>query len=182
MPGPAGEGSRLESPGTLPVTLDRVAGGAMADGKGGGISGVFLGALLLVAALTYVGCQDEPAASGASGTLSSGAQVINDEPDLARVPGQDVAAQGVRVQHVAADEGFWVDLAGGRVWVTLTGPGESPYTVRDGDVVSFQGRVIAHNGDYPNGLGMCSQGDYDALAAQTTHIEVPMSSLSFGVG
>jgi len=154
----------------------------MADGRGGGISTVLLGALLLVAALAFVGCDAEPAADGGAGSLSSGDRVINSEPEMAQVPGQDVAAQGVRVQHVAADEGFWVDLVGGRVWVTLAGPGESPYTVRDGDLISFRGKVIAHNADYPNGLGMCSQGDYDALAAQATHIDVPMNSLSFGVG
>jgi hypothetical protein len=155
----------------------------MADGGRGGISTVFLGALLLlVAVLAFVGCDAEPAPDGGSGSVTSGYRVINSEPEMAQVPGQDVAAQGVRVQHVAADEGFWVDLGGGRVWVTLTGPGESPYTVRDGDVISFRGKVIAHNADYPRGLGMCSQGDYDALAAQATHITVPMSSLSFGVG
>lgn len=154
----------------------------MAGEKGRGLSTVFLAGLLLVGAFAYVGCDDDVTAAAASGSLTSGDRVIGNEGDMAQVPGEDVAAQGVRVQHVAADEGFWVDLVGGRVWVTLTGPGESPYTVRDGDVVSFHGRVVTHGPAYPSGLGMCSQGDYDALARQATHIDVPMSSLSFGVG
>ena len=96
--------------------------------------------------------------------------------------GEEVAAQGVKVAHVAADEGFWMDLVGGRVWVELIGSGESPYTVRDGDIVSFTGRIVPHGPTYPAPLGMCSQADYDALSAQPSHIEVPYDALAFGVG
>lgn len=156
----------------------------MADGERTGIGLVFLVALAAVVLVAFIGCGDgsEPAATGPSGAISSGDVVIKDDAQMAQMVGQDVAAQGVRVQHVAADEGFWVDLVGGRVWVQLSGIGESPYTVRDGDVVSFRGKVLAHDRTFPNGLGMCSQQDWDALAALPTHISVPYDSLSFGVG
>lgn len=52
-------------------------------------------------------------------------------------------ARDVPVQAVAADEGFWVGTGPGRrVWVQLTGAGESAAAVRPGDRVSFEGRAV----------------------------------------
>lgn len=159
----------------------------MASDSGGGLSTLLVGglaALVLVVALG--GCNN----SGTTTTTTSGSltavpqdvRIQNVAQMTQMAAGQEVAAQGVRVAHVAADEGFWLDLVGGRVWVTLIGQGESPYTVRDGDVVSFQGQIVSHGPSYPAPLGMCSQADYDALSAQSSHIEVPFDSLSFGTG
>lgn len=155
----------------------------MAD-RGGGISGVFLGALAAVLTFGFVSCSDGPGVmpAAATGSLTAGGVIITNSAQMATMPGEDVAAMGVRVQHVAADEGFWVDLVGGRVWVQLITPGESPYLVRDGDIISFRGRVVAHNDAFPNGLGMCTPADAAALAAEDTHIDVPVNALAFGVG
>lgn len=153
----------------------------MANKSGGGISTVFLGGLAVLLALAFVGC-DDIVPTGPTGSLSASDVQIENVSQMTQLVGQEVAAQGVRVDHVAADEGFWVDLVGGRIWVQLIGPGESPYTVRDGNIVSFRGRIVSHGPSFPAPLGMCSQQDYDDLSAQPTHIEVPFDALAFGVG
>lgn len=157
----------------------------MASGSGGGFSTLLVGglaALVLVVALG--GCNTGTTTTTTDGSLTAipdDVQIQN-VAQMTQMVGQEVAAQGVRVAHVAADEGFWLDLVGGRVWVELIGQGESPYTVHDGNVVSFQGQIVPHGPTYPAPLGMCSQADYDALSAQSSHIEVPYNSLSFGTG
>lgn len=155
----------------------------MADDNGGGVSVILLGALAIVAAFAFVGCDPTTIAPTAStGQLAAGDVVITDARQMATMTGQEVSAQGVRVQHVGADEGFWVDLVGGRAWVQMLTVGESPFTVHDGDIVSFRGRVVAHDAVYPTTIRMCSRAEEQALAAQTTHIEVPVGAMTFGVG
>lgn len=137
-------------------------------------SGITLPALLaLVGLAAFAGCEFPLITPAAADPLTS---------QLMTQPGRVVVAQGVRVQHVAADEGFWVNLDGDRVWVQLTTRRESPFVVRDGDVVSFRGTVVAHDRTFPDGLGMCSPADARAVAAEATHVAVPVRSLSFGVG
>ncbi|MGD9527222.1 hypothetical protein [Pseudonocardia sp.] len=157
----------------------------MANQSGGGVSTVLLLGLAGLIVLGLIGCSNTATTAPPSGqtltAIPDDVQIQN-VAQMTQMAGEEVAAQGVRVDHVAADEGFWLDLVGGRVWVTLVGSGESPYTVRDGDVVSFQGRIVPHGPTYPAPLGMCSQADYDALSAQPSHIEVPYDALAFGVG
>lgn len=91
--------------------------------------------------------------------------------------GRPVDAVGVLVLSVPADEGFWVGPDDGhRLFVHLSGRGESPQTVRPGDRVSFTGSVqrltpLAEEGvDPAEGLAQ--------LTAQGGFISVPMPALS----
>jgi hypothetical protein len=157
----------------------------MANTSGSGVSTVLVvgvAGLILLAMIGYGNSANPAPPSGQTLTAIPDDVQIQNVAQMTQMAGEEVAAQGVRVDHVAADEGFWLDLVGGRVWVELIGSGESPYTVRDGDVVSFKGRIVPHGPTYPAPLGMCSQADYDALSAQPSHIEVPYDALAFGVG
>lgn len=155
----------------------------MADGNQGGVSVLFLGALVVLGGLAFVSCDADFLGNATTpDAVGSGDVTITDGRAPAAVVGQVVTAAGARVAHVAADEGFWVDLGGQRVWVQLLTVRESAYTVRAGDVVSFRGTVVAHDDAYPRTLAMCTPADAVALAAQDTHIEVPAADLAFGVG
>lgn len=98
---------------------------------------------------------------------------------LVEFVGESAVGRGVTVLSVTADEGFWVGTGSAdRVWVQLTGSGESPYTVRPGDRAYFLGTVVAHSDSYAR---TACAGDTDAvelLTAQGAHIEVPMDQLS----
>ncbi|MGE3285319.1 MAG: hypothetical protein AB7J32_04335 [Pseudonocardia sp.] len=157
----------------------------MANQSGSGVSPLLLLGIAGLIVLGFIGCSNtaNPAPpSGQTLTAIPDDVQIQNVAQMTQMAGEEIAAQGVKVAHVAADEGFWMDLVGGRVWVELIGSGESPYTVRDGDIVSFTGRIVPHGPTYPAPLGMCSQADYDALSAQPSHIEVPYDALAFGVG
>jgi hypothetical protein len=99
--------------------------------------------------------------------------------DLKRYVGRPAVATLVPVRSVPANEGFWVgwnDRA--RVWVQFAEPGESPVTVRQGQVVSFTGTVVAHGEAFPREVGV-SRGEGAAqLAQQQAHIVVPESRLT----
>jgi hypothetical protein len=91
---------------------------------------------------------------------------------------------GLTVTSVDADEGFWVVSGERRAWVQLETAVESPFTVRPGDVITFSGRVLPHDPDFPNGLYFCPDRDASAarLAGEPTHFAVRVDALSFGVG
>lgn len=97
---------------------------------------------------------------------------------LTEYVGQPAVATGVTVLSVPADEGFWVGTSDSdRVWVQLIGTGESPYTVRPGDTVLFNGEVVAHGADFPSNVCVGRNNGSELLAAQGAHIEVPMDDL-----
>jgi hypothetical protein len=98
--------------------------------------------------------------------------------------GRRVSAFGLRVTSVDADEGFWVQSGGRRAWVQIETAAESPYTVRPGDTVSFSGRVLPHDPDFPNGIFMCADRQSSAaeIARTPTHFAIRVDALSFGVG
>ena len=59
------------------------------------------------------------------------------------------------MNSVSADEGFWVGTSDtDRVWVQLTGTGESSYTATEGDTVNVTGQVVATPGDFPTQVGV----------------------------
>jgi len=110
------------------------------------------------------------------------------------VPLQDAVAAGLSTQDglwvsataqvysVPADEGFWVEVGADLVWVQLLTDGESPYTVRPGQTVSFDGTVVAHGPAFPATVGATEQPDADRLVAQGAHVAVAEYDLRFGVG
>ena len=125
--------------------------------------------------------------SGSAGTaqrgqLLAGTASVLTRPSvqtLARYTGRSATANHVRVLSVPANEGFWIgSTTKNRVWVQLTGAGESGYTVHAGDLVSFTNGTVASNGpSYPSKVGVTEAEGADQLAAEGQHINVPQSSL-----
>ncbi len=129
-------------------------------------------------------------AAAAVGSLSSDGTALlpltSSAPDgtLTAYAGQPATANAVTVQSVPADEGFWVGpSATDRVWVQLTGAGESPYTVRPGDTVSFTaGQVVANPAGYPATAGLGAADGAAQLTSQAAHVEVAKDALQLTKG
>lgn len=98
---------------------------------------------------------------------------------LGRFTGQAATAEGVPVQSVPANEGFWVgDSVTDRVWVQLAGAGESGYTVKPGDRVSFTaGKVVATGPAFAGQVGVNAAEGAAQLTAQGQHISVAKGDL-----
>ena len=92
---------------------------------------------------------------------------------------QPVTATGARVLSVPADEGFWLGASDAeRVWVQLTGEaGESPYQVREGDLVDLEGTVAPHDAGFPAEVGVDDAEGAQQLAEQAAHLTVAKSSV-----
>jgi hypothetical protein len=99
--------------------------------------------------------------------------------ELGALVGRTVTAQGVAVQSVPSDEGFWVGSSEtDRVWVQLTVPaGESPYQVQPGQRLDFTGPMTAHGADFPQRVGVDAAEGADQLAGQAAHVEVAKADL-----
>jgi hypothetical protein len=159
-------------------------------------TGTPLGSLLLLlflAGFVFIGVNgvDPRGALGLVGVSDSDGQpgdglvIPKDTPgELTQYVGRKVSAFAVRVTSVDADEGFWVDAGGKRVWVQLQTLGESSYTVQPGQVVSFTGRVLPHDANFPNTIDFCHDRHASAeeLSRQGAHVAVPVDALTFGVG
>lgn len=98
---------------------------------------------------------------------------------LGRFTGQTATAEGVPVQSVPADEGFWVGSSTtDRVWVQLAGTGESAYTVKPGDRVSFTtGKVVPTGPAFAGQVGVNAAEGAAQLTAQRQHITVAKGDL-----
>ena len=109
-------------------------------------------------------------------TLTSEGRAIlplTGRPPLSRYAGDPVRAQGVRVQQVTADEGFWVGTSPrDRVWVQLTGTRESRPRVQRGDRVSFTGRMVEHQPGFARRVGVTASEGASLLDQQGYHVEV----------
>jgi hypothetical protein len=152
--------------------------------------GLHVGWLLLLVLLLGIGlvrCGDGADApdDAAPDDVAAGDAVLLDAAtagDLASLAGQRVAAFGIRVHSVPADEGFWVAAGAELVWVQLLTGGESPYTVRAGGTVSFTGSVVAHDAGFPARVGATEPTDAQRLTAQGAHVAVDVDALRFAVG
>ncbi len=99
--------------------------------------------------------------------------------------GRRVAADGLRVTSVDADEGFWVEKNGRQAWIQLAEPvagerpPESPYRVEVGDVVSMSGSVYPHEANYPTRIFFCPDRDASAtrVADAGVHLAVAIEDL-----
>ena len=122
--------------------------------------------------LTAEGTSLLPVAQGASSNAGLTSHV-----------GKAATAQGVLVQSVPADEGFWVGPSEtDRVWVQLSGTDESGYVVKQGDRVDFTGQVTAHDPSFATQVGVDAAEGADQLGQQAAHIEVAKSQLRLNAG
>jgi hypothetical protein len=116
--------------------------------------------------------------SAAGTALLPVAQVAGPNGELTAQAGKPAAAQGVLVQSVPADEGFWAGTSEtDRVWVQLSGTDESGYVVQQGDRVDFTGQVAAHDPGFATQVGVDAAEGADQLGQQGAHIEVAKSEL-----
>jgi len=98
--------------------------------------------------------------------------------DLSEYAGQQATGQGVPVESVPADEGFWVgSSATDRLWVQLTGSSESPFQVAAGQRVSFTGTVESTSPDFPEQVGVNETEGAEQLVSQRQHVRVDRSTL-----
>lgn len=93
--------------------------------------------------------------------------------------GQPITMNGLYVDSVPADEGFWVDSDHGRMWVQIDTPYESPYEVDPGDVVNISGTVVRNDQSFPVQVGVTSDEGAADLAAAGAHISIPVHNLTF---
>jgi hypothetical protein len=106
------------------------------------------------------------------------AQVSGPNGQLTSQTGKAATGQGVLVQSVPADEGFWVGTSEtDRVWVQLSGTDESGYVVQQGDRVDFTGQVATHDSGFATQVGVDAAEGADQLGQQGAHIEVAKSEL-----
>jgi hypothetical protein len=103
---------------------------------------------------------------------------FDDVTDLSSVTGRRVVVDRALVQGVPADEGFWISAGDGdRVWVLLTTAGESPFTVRPDQRVSFTGEAVAHDADFVQRPEF-AEADAEALVNAGAHLEVSVGDIA----
>lgn len=125
--------------------------------------------------------------SGSSESGSTAGEAAPSEPalalsevdDLREHVGDRVVADGVEVDAVPADEGFWVDAGGDRVWVQVDTAGESPFAVLEGQRLDFTGTVVAHGPDFVQQPDFPA-GDAEELIDAGAHVEVDVADLRIG--
>lgn len=104
------------------------------------------------------------------------AVALDDVEDVRDHVGSTVVADGVEVEDVPADEGFWVETAGDRAWVQVDTAGESPFVVEPGRRISFTGQVVAHDPDFARQPEFPA-ADADELADAGAHVEVDVADV-----
>lgn len=92
--------------------------------------------------------------------------------------GRHVLGRRVRVLAVDADEGFWIGSPAKRIWVQLATHGESPITIKAGNVVDFAGKVEANPAGYAAKVGLTGKEDAAELTRQGVHIQVPVADVA----
>lgn len=128
-------------------------------------------------AVLLVARSEHPAACGGALTVAGAPIAIVDVDRLAQAADRRVEASNVPVESVPANEGFWLGCADGRVWVQLTGVGESPERVRPGQRLGFTGTIVAHPGDYSGTIGIDPSEGAAEVDQQRVHLEVRYSDL-----
>lgn len=101
------------------------------------------------------------------------------DQDLSGFMGE-VVGRSVPVESVPADEGFWLGTGEDqRVWVEIVAiEGETPFTVRPGEKVSFTGaEFVPHDETYAARLEITADEGADQLTAQMAHIQVRSADL-----
>jgi len=124
--------------------------------------------------------QPPPAALGSltAGTTSLFDAARSGDRGLVALAGQRASGHAVPVQSVAADEGFWIGAdADDRVWVQLTGSGESAVTITEGELLDLGGPIVPHGPDFAHKAGVTAAEGADQLTREGAHLEVDPSQV-----
>jgi hypothetical protein len=121
------------------------------------------------------GSSDSSGSTAGEGT-SEPAVELSEVDDLREHVGDRVVANGVEVDAVPADEGFWVDAGGDRVWVQVDTAGESPFAVQEGQRLDLTGTVVAHGTDFVQQPDFPA-ADAEELADAGAHVEVDVADV-----
>lgn len=122
------------------------------------------------------GSSESSGSSTAGEGTSEPAVALSEVDDLREHVGDRVVADGVEVDAVPADEGFWVDAGDDRVWVQVDTAGESPFAVLEGQRLDFTGSVVAHGADFVQQPDFPA-GDAEELIDAGAHVEVDVADL-----
>ena len=140
-------------------------------------------AVAVIAALVGIlwSCSSSSGSTGSSGSTagegtSEPAVALSEVDDLREHVGDRVVADGVEVDAVPADEGFWVDAGGDRVWVQVDTAGESPFAVQEGQRLDLTGTVVAHGTDFVQQPDFPA-ADAEELADAGAHVEVDVADV-----
>jgi hypothetical protein len=119
-----------------------------------------------------------PAASGVpAGQLNAGGREMFPLPqggDLLGLVGKPVSGHAVPVQSVPGPEGFWVgDNTTDRVWVKLLPQGNSPVAVKPGQLLDFDGTVVANGDAFAAAEHVDAANGAEQLDRQKAHVELP---------
>ena len=107
-------------------------------------------------------------------------ELAGDKP-LAPYEGREVRAEGVTVESVPTNEGFWVGTSrADRIWVDLDGGGPVSKPVTAGQPVSFVGELVANHDQLPVDLGLSVPDDIAQLESQGFHISISEETLQLG--
>jgi RNA polymerase sigma factor (sigma-70 family) len=123
-------------------------------------------------AIFLVARSEAPAACGGTLVMDGDAIALSDTDRLARMAGRPVEGENLPVEAVPANEGFWLGCADGRVWVQLTGVGESRERFTSGQRLDFIGTVVSHPHDFSTGAGVDRSEGAVELDRQRVHLEV----------
>jgi RNA polymerase sigma factor (sigma-70 family) len=92
--------------------------------------------------------------------------------------GRTVRVCAMRVESVPADEGFWLSAGGSdRIYVVLTGAGESSFRVRQGQRLDFVGRVVRNEPGFAGRVGISEEEGATELRRDGYHVEVARKDL-----
>ncbi len=120
---------------------------------------------------------EDPAACGGALTVDGASLSFSDTDRLARAAGRPVEGDNLPVESAPANEGFWLGCADGRLWVQLTGTGESPERISPGRRMGFNGIVVAHPDGFSDGVGVDQSEGAVELDRQGMHLEVKYDDL-----
>ncbi len=112
------------------------------------------------------------------GLTTSGQSVVAAASQLGAAGSLPVTATGALVVAVPGDEGFWVGDDQARMWVQMTGSGESPLHVIPGMRLSFQATMVTNGPAFVDDLTLKHAEDRDALNSAGVHLSVPNTGIT----
>ncbi len=104
-------------------------------------------------------------------TIAGGASKPTSASGLEPFVGQRVSGEGVVIESVPADEGFWIGSRQERVFVRLTQPTESGFNARAGQHVNFAGTIVSTKPGFAKRMRV-TRSEGAAELRQRPHIQV----------